>query len=485
MSSEQIAAVVEEIRQRVRARYEKQVEGLPDFCLPSLQPLGHARDAAFGKVAAIGTVNPRPPGLVNSLFQGVKKMVARALAWHVREQVEFNRAVVEYMDRVLAVVDEHNRQLLMVARLGRQSSEISHDTARHVNELRVGWEERWNKTEIQLLRAMAELQGAFQHRTMLLESSFREHVQAQHADYLGALDRSTLDIQKRLWDDLTKLRQEHERQIQTELRLVRQRAQSWVQAAPTSGRQSLTAETQPPFPDPQSLSPGSVRGPAGVGVSPSPGFDYARFAERFRGGSDYVRAAQKFYLPYFQDRSRVLDLGCGRGEFLELMRESAVAARGIDADLESVALCRQKQLQVQQADLFDYLAGLDDESLDGIFSAQVAEHLPPARLPELVALAAAKLEPGGVLAIETPNPECLAIFATNFYLDPTHVRPVPSALLHFYFEESGFGSIEVHQLAPAVEVFPEIATLAGVNGLEAFQKKFFGGLDYAIIGRKL
>jgi SAM-dependent methyltransferase len=181
----------------------------------------------------------------------------------------------------------------------------------------------------------------------------------------------------------------------------------------------------------------------------------------------------------------VLDLGCGRGEFLELIKQNGTGARGVDCDPESVALCRQKQLEVEQAELFSYLAALPDESLDGIFSAQVVEHLPPARLPELVTLAASKLEPGGVLAIETPNPECLAIFTSNFYIDPTHVRPVPSALLHFYLEESGFGSIEVHQLAPAADVFPELAALAGAEGLEAFQKKFFGGLDYAIIGRKL
>ncbi len=463
MTSEEIAGVVEEIRRRVRSRYEKQVDGMPDFCLPSLNPVGQARDAALGKVAAIGTVNPRPPGLLNSLVQAWKKMVARALGWHVREQVEFNRAVIDYMDRTLAALDEHNRHLLMLAQQGQQNTEVVHDTARHVREWRTGWEEKWTKSEIHLLRTMAELQAAFQHRVMLLESSFREQVRSQHADYLGALERATLDIQKQLRDDLARQRQEHERQIQTELRLIRQRAQSWAPLL-------------------EAPRPSAVAAPVVDGI---PHLDYARFAERFRGDEEYVRNGQKFYVPYFQGRSRVLDVGCGRGEFLELMKQNGVGARGVDNDAGSVALCRQKQLEVEQADLFAYLAALPDESLDGIFSAQVVEHLPPARLPELVALAAAKLEPGGVLAIETPNPECLAIFASHFYMDPTHVRPVPSALLHFYLQESGLGSIEVHQLAPAADVFPEIAALAGVEGWEAFQKRFFGGLDYAILGRKL
>ena len=87
---------------------------------------------------------------------------------------------------------------------------------------------------------------------------------------------------------------------------------------------------------------------------------------------------------------------------------------------------------------------------------------------------------GGVLIIETPNPECLAIFATHFYIDPTHTRPVPPALLSFYFEEFGFGSIDVHRRFSASESMPEVQSLPA-----DVQEKFFGGLDYAIVGRKL
>jgi O-antigen chain-terminating methyltransferase len=100
-------------------------------------------------------------------------------------------------------------------------------------------------------------------------------------------------------------------------------------------------------------------------------------------------------------------------------------------------------------------------------------------------LAAEKLAPGGVIAVETPNPRCLAIFAGDFYIDPTHVRPVPPALLSFYFEEAGIGGIELHELHPAADLFPEIAALDNVEGLRDFRRKFFGGLDYALVGRKL
>jgi len=209
-------------------------------------------------------------------------------------------------------------------------------------------------------------------------------------------------------------------------------------------------------------------------------FDYGRFAERFRGSEEYVKQGQQFYRPYFSGCRNVLDIGCGRGEFLEMMREAGISARGIDLSEEAIAICRHKGLEAEIADLFAHLANLPEASLDGIFCSQVVEHLPPERLPEMVKLSASRLSRNGVIAMETPNPECLAIFATHFYLDPTHTRPVPHPLLSFYLEEFGVGNIEVRRLSPALDSMPSLADLP-----DDFRNAFFGGLDYAIIGRKL
>lgn len=472
--AEELTAIVQEIRDRVRARHPSSgaAGGIP---LADLMPLFHARDAAQGKVAAIGSVNPRPPGLVNWLVQAVKKTVARALDWHVREQVEFNRAVLNCVEATLEAAGDLNRAVARLAslsasrfeelrselndrdsalraELGAATEEARQmkDARRHWAEWRVEWERKLSVNEMQFLRSVADLQTAFQHRVTLIEGNFRGLLQSQHADFTGALDRSGLEIQKRLWKDLENIRAEYERLIHQELRVVRQRA---------------------------AARPAAEAPPAGS----APGWmDALAFAQRFRGSEEYVRQGQRFYLPYFEGRRAVLDIGCGRGEFLELMREAGVAARGIDLSEESVGLCRSKGLEALAADLFPYLDSLPELSLDGIFCAQVVEHLPPERLPEFARLAAAKLERGGMLAIETPNPECLAIFATHFYLDPTHTRPVPSALLAFHLEEAGFGRIEVHRLSPAVETMPELAGLP-----EEFRQAFFGGLDYAILARRL
>jgi O-antigen chain-terminating methyltransferase len=173
-------------------------------------------------------------------------------------------------------------------------------------------------------------------------------------------------------------------------------------------------------------------------------------------------------------------LGCGRGEFLEAARDAGLGASGIDQSDECIALCRAKGLHAEKADLFAYLDALADQSLGGIYCSQVVEHIDPHLLPDLIFLMAKKLRSGALAVIETPNPECLAIFSTHFFLDPTHTRPVPPRLLGFYMEEAGFGRLEMERLSPAVDSMPALGELPA-----AFREQFFGGLDYVIFGRKL
>jgi 2-polyprenyl-3-methyl-5-hydroxy-6-metoxy-1,4-benzoquinol methylase len=419
----------------------------------------------LGKVAAIGTVNPRRGGPLNAFVQAWKRLIARVLDWHVREQVVFNRKTVECVDAAIEALNESNRVFVELAgriaayqqqaneqiALLRQQSEERRaeaeelkDIRRHWAEWRGGWEAKLHESEAHYLRNVGELHAAFQHRVTLMDAGFRETVRGQHADFAAALR-----------EGMEQTRREFERLIHSELRLIRQR----VELAQTS-----------------SVSVSPVSSPQ----LPAPAFDYGAFAQRFRGSEKYVKAGQQIYVPHFSRRHNVLDIGCGRGEFLELMRDAGVETRGIDLSAESVALCRSKGLEAEIADVFSYLSTQPEAALGGIFCAQVIEHLPPERLPELIKLAARSLEPGGVIAIETPNPECLAIFATHFYLDPTHTRPVPYPLLVFYLEEFGIGGIEVKKLSPAEDSMPSVKFLT-----EEFRESFFGGLDYCVIGKKL
>ncbi|MGC8794177.1 MAG: class I SAM-dependent methyltransferase, partial [Bryobacteraceae bacterium] len=395
--AEELAAIVRQIQERVRARYPA-AEPAGEIAIPlaDLMPVLHARDAAEGKVAAIGTVNPRPPGLINDAIQLVKRLIARALNWHVREQIEFNRAVLASLDAILEALNENNRAFARIAaaieETRRQFSEradvIEREARRRADHLeaearelkdvrthwatwRVEWERKLATNEMQFLRAVADLQAGFQHRADLMEASFRDLVRSQHKDFVTELERSVIEVQKRLWADLEKVRLEFERLIHQELKLIRQRA--------TAGR----AE---PLPLPSAALPQRAFTT-----------DWLKFAERFRGSEDYVKAQQRFYVPLFQCCRAVADLGCGRGEFLELMREAGVPARGVDCNQEAVALCRSKGLDAEAADLFAWLDDQPEAGLDGIFCAQVIEHLPPERVPELIRLAARKLARHGLL----------------------------------------------------------------------------------------
>jgi SAM-dependent methyltransferase len=489
MTAEQVNEVVREIRERVRGRYEKQVDELPDFTLPTLDPLGHARDAAEGKSASIGTVNPRPPGVLNNAAQAIKRKVARALDWFVRDQVHFNQAVVRYMDANLEASIEQNHQLLLagkeMAALKKLRGGID-DMLHHWNEWRPALEEKLTKAEIDLLHRIRSMEKQARER----EGTQSEGALKMHQNYLDSLKTSTErmqhslnssleGIQKQFWSDLAKLKSEQERLIHTELKLIRQR--------PSGSAEAVIGTVPQAQPDASPVA-GSASSPESnqSAASPAPApFDYANFEERFRGSEATVRERQQFYLPYFKNCRRIVDLGCGRGEFLELLKENGVAGVGVDLNPDAISACRAKSIEAHQSDIFGYLSAQPDESFDGIFCVHVVEHLAPETLPNLVNLAARKLKPGGLLAIETPNPGCLAIFAGDFYLDPTHQKPVPSRQLDFYLQEAGFTEIEHHELNPASEVFPELAAMDEMEALRGFRSRFFGGLDYTIIGRKM
>ena len=261
-----------------------------------------------------------------------------------------------------------------------------------------------------------------------------------------------------MWDDLARVRTEYEALIHNELRVVRQ-------------KMALSKGAEPAVASAPAAAAAPVRFES---------IDWLRFADRFRGSEEAILARQLIYAERFRGASDALDLGCGRGELLEVLRDAGASVRGVDLSAECVAICHSKGLAAEQADLFTYLANLPDETLGGLLCCQVVEHLPPERLPELIRMAHAKLQRGARIAIETPNPECLAIFASHFYIDPTHRHPIPPALMSFYLEEAGFGSIEIARLAPAIDSMPSLGELP-----EAFRKEFFGALDYAAFATKL
>jgi 2-polyprenyl-3-methyl-5-hydroxy-6-metoxy-1,4-benzoquinol methylase len=223
----------------------------------------------------------------------------------------------------------------------------------------------------------------------------------------------------------------------------------------------------------------------------APPFDYFSLEMRIRGPRGDVRERQQIYVESFKDAAPVLDVGAGRGEFLELLREAGVEASGIELDEELVQYGRSQGLSVDHADAVSHLEGLDDGSLGGIFAAQLVEHLPPAALVRFLTLAAAKLRPDGVLVAETINPLSL-VALKHYFADPTHAQPLVPQTLEVLARQAGFRRTELRFLnEPADEErlraveLPEgsefdPARTALARNVELLNTVVFGPQDYAL-----
>lgn len=207
---------------------------------------------------------------------------------------------------------------------------------------------------------------------------------------------------------------------------------------------------------------------------------YAALEDRFRGRRDEIKERFKVYLPYVKDRAPVVDLGCGRGEWLEILSEGGIEASGVDTNLIQLEQCRARDLNVSEEDFLTYLQRLDDASIGAITGFHIVEHVPLKTLVTLLNEALRVLRPGGVVIFETPNPENVLVGSNYFYMDPTHRNPLPRELLEFLLESRGFEAIELLNLHPW-----ESARVAGESELtERFNTYFYGPMDYAIVGRK-
>jgi O-antigen chain-terminating methyltransferase len=218
---------------------------------------------------------------------------------------------------------------------------------------------------------------------------------------------------------------------------------------------------------------------------------YFGLENRLRGSSEEIAKECSNYLGLFEGKKRVLDLGCGRGEFLEILHRKGIPAEGIDVDPDMVAVCREKGLRVEQGDLFDRLRREPNGSLDGIFCSQVVEHQKPEEILDLVRLAFHRLSERGVLVIETLNPACLTILSGAFYADPTHRAPVHPLVLRYFLERTGFAEVDTWYSAEVpldkrLELLKQDSESDSAlnRNFEKLNSVLYGYAHYAAIGRK-
>ena len=207
------------------------------------------------------------------------------------------------------------------------------------------------------------------------------------------------------------------------------------------------------------------------------------FAARFSGDETVIREQSKSFLDLFRGRARVLDLGSGRGTFLELLRDTGIGGYGVDLDPKMTDEVRARGLEAYTGDALEHLRSLADASLDGLYARHVAEHILPGELVAVLRECRRVLKPGSPVVFVTPNPATLTVGAHTFWLDPSHRRPIPPELFHFYLEVEGYDRVETRTSAPSEtrlnENVPEGAVRDNVRLLNA---TLFGDRDYAVVG---
>jgi SAM-dependent methyltransferase len=210
---------------------------------------------------------------------------------------------------------------------------------------------------------------------------------------------------------------------------------------------------------------------------------YRAFEDRYRGSRELIKSRLKVYLPFilplkqFDQTCKGIDLGCGRGEWLELMQDNGINVQGVDIDQGMLDAARERGLNANYGDAIQVLQALMSESQMLISGFHIAEHLPFEVLKTLVDESLRVLKPGGLLILQTPNPENIVVGTANFYLDPTHNQPIPSQLLSFIAEYAGFAKIKVLRLQ-------EPRGLADNNALTLLNILNGVSPDYAVIAQK-
>lgn len=210
---------------------------------------------------------------------------------------------------------------------------------------------------------------------------------------------------------------------------------------------------------------------------------YYSLEDTLRGTPEEIKEEVKVYLPVLQKagiNSDILDVGCGRGEWLQVLREEGLQARGIDTNRILVQKCKELSLDVEEHEALSYLGSLSDGSLSAVTAFHFAEHLPLETLVRFLDEAGRTLKPGGLIILETPNPENLLVGSCNFYLDPTHKNPIPIPTMKLLVEARGFRCEEVLRLhaisSTKIEVKDQLT-----SHLNHF---LYGPMNYAVVARK-
>jgi O-antigen chain-terminating methyltransferase len=423
-------------------------------------------------------------------FKGrLSAFVWRIVAPTLQRQVTFNAALVEHLNRNVAAHRDAQRALAAMLDVAR--TQIADLTAFHTRLL----------IYLQQITAYVDTKDRETGGRALVVNAAVNAL----AEDLGKRSESMAAREQRLNAQVSSISAAHE-----ELRAAVGIAQQAVQTTRRELERLLNARDLNVAPTGGRDRPVDPSSSAGVPQASNPldSYKYVEFENLYRGSQDAIRSRLESYLPYFDGAADVLDVGCGRGEFLDLLNARGISSRGLDLNHEMVEVCRARGLEVTESDAVTSLERQPDGALGGLFAAQVVEHLQPGYLLRFLDLAFQKLRPGAPIVLETLNPACWTAFFDSFIRDITHVWPLHPDTLRYLVLASGFPSARIEYRSPVaaqdrLQPVPHRGgngSSAGQGGdtdgatadfietfnanVEKLNARMFTFLDYAIVGSR-
>lgn len=469
-----------EIRERMLARLRARTRA-GDSPEPRSNVIDAAalHDAAVDVKAAgsvVGSMPPQPPTVRARIGAAIIRVMRRSLFWYTGQILHVHSALSR-------AIEAHGRAIESLSAALDASAEAANRSLAGV------------KDSIDELRGHrhGEFEAAVEARLRAIERKYEDEV-APLVKRHGA-DEITPVVDRRLSEHEARLRPQIEAAIRgaehrfagSAAALERRLAQSERALASLGSdlamqERRLSDLRRPPAQDPQ--RPGRE-------VFPSDEAQrhealYVALQDEFRGARDDIKNHLGVYLPRIKEAAAatgapVLDIGCGRGEWLELLRENDIAACGIDSNPEMVERCAEFRIEVTEAEAVAHLRSLPEASLGAVTAFHVLEHLPFEAVVDLIDQTVRVLASGGVAIFETPNPENILTATHYFFLDPTHNRVLPPLLLQTVVEARGLTGVQVLRLHP----WPKALMLSETSETSArYNDVFYGAQDYAVIARK-
>lgn len=405
----------------------------------------------------VGQQPPQPPTLRAAIGAVLIRLIRRALFWQSAQITSFQVGATAELEEQAHALEQQQLVVKEQAQALEQQQVVVKEQVQALDQLRLA--------VTQQARALEEQKHELERRAQSLK------------DTAAALEEIRADLSHAR----AEMEENRARTSRGESQLFTLRSQFAVQDRLLS---DLGEEARRRLPEP--MNEGELKRVVSEGEHALDAL-YVNFEDEFRGAREEILRRLKVYMPLIEERGLgqpempIVDLGCGRGEWLELLRDRGLEAHGVDRNRIMVAQCRELGLDAEEGDLFAYLRSLRTSSVGMVTLFHVLEHLPTDGVIEIFDHCVRVLKPGGAALVETPNPENILVGAHTFYTDFTHRNPLPSLSLRFLAESRGLCQAEIWNLNP----YPDASKVPELSETDRrFNSLFYGPRDYALIGFK-